>query len=89
MVVDAKTSCRVQSEVNKLEMKDLHLGDIVKLKNIRGRNWNLGEHMDHYCGQRIRVAEIVSDRSFKTDPDINYAYRRWTFSINDVVAVIK
>ena len=87
--MEAKTSCRVQSEVNKLEMKDLHVGDIVKLKNIRGRNWNIRGSMDHYCGQRIRVAEIVSDRSFKTDPDINYAYRRWTFSINDVVAVIK
>ena len=89
MVVDAKTSCRVQSEVNKLEMKDLHVGDIVKLKNIRGRNWNIRGKMDHYCGKRIRVVEIVGDYGFKTDPDIHSAYRRWTFNIDDVVAVIK
>ncbi len=68
----------------------LKAGDKVKLKNRRGRTWNLDGKMDKYIGKIVTVSYITLGNGFtiKEDDDRGL-FPRWVFQLEDIEYVVK
>ena len=64
---------------------EIHAGDKVKLKNVRGIGWNSRGKMDCYCGNVVTVRMNFGNRKFRITEDEGF----WIFDRNDVVAIIE
>lgn len=67
----------------------LKVGDKVKLKNRRGKRWNLDGKMDKYIGKIVTVSDIILGNSFTIKEDDGRGFPRWVFNSEDIEYVVK
>lgn len=68
----------------------LKVGDKVKLKNRRGKNWNYEGKMDKYIGKIVTISHIRSTIigvRFEIEEDTGSS--KWDFSLDDIEYVVK
>lgn len=68
----------------------LKVGDKVKLKNRRGKNWNYEGHMDKYIGKIVTISNIMSTIigvRFEIEEDTKFS--KWNFDLDDIEYVVK
>lgn len=68
----------------------LKVGDKVKLKNRRGKNWNYEGKMDKYIGKIVTISNIMSTIigvRFEVEEDTRFL--KWTFDLDDIEYVVK
>ncbi len=68
----------------------LKVGDKVKLKNRRGKNWNYEGKMDKYTGKIVTISHIRSTIigvRFAIEEDTGSS--KWAFSLDDIEYVVK
>lgn len=68
----------------------LKVGDKVKLKNRRGKNWNYEGKMDKYIGKIVTISHIRSTIigvRFEIEEDTKFS--KWTFGLDDIEYVVK
>lgn len=68
---------------------ELKVGDKVKLKNRRGKNWNVYGKMDKYIGKIVTVSYITLGNGFTIKEDDGRGFPRWVFRIEDIEYVVK
>ena len=69
---------------------NLKVGDKVKLKNRRGKNWNYEGKMDKYIGKIVTISHIRSTiigARFEIEEDTRFS--KWAFSLDDIEYVVK
>lgn len=67
----------------------LKVGDKVKLKNRRGKNWNVYGKMDKYIGKIVTVSYITLGNDFTIKEDDGRGFPRWVFRLEDIEYVVK
>lgn len=67
----------------------LKAGDKVKLKNRRGKGWNLDGKMDKYIGKIVTVSYITLGNGFTIKEDDGRGFPRWMFQLEDIEYVVK
>lgn len=68
----------------------LKAGDKVKLKNRRGKGWNLDGKMDKYIGKIVTVSYITLGNGFTIKEDDGRGlFPRWVFCLEDIEYVVK
>ncbi len=68
----------------------LKVGDKVKLKNKRGKRWNMEGHMDKYIGKIVTISKIRSTIigvRFEIEEDTKFS--KWFFDLDDIEYVVK
>nr|DAW91324.1 MAG TPA: PROTEIN I, ELECTRON TRANSPORT [Bacteriophage sp.] len=68
----------------------LKVGDKVKLKNRRGKNWNYEGKMDKYIGKIVTISNIMSTIigvRFEIEEDTKFS--KWNFDLDDIEYVVK
>lgn len=68
----------------------LKVGDKVKLKNRRGKNWNFEGKMDKYIGKIVTISNIRSTIigvRFEIEEDTKFS--NWIFDLDDIEYVVK
>lgn len=68
----------------------LKVGDKVKLKNRRGKNWNCEGNMDKYIGKIVTISKIRSTIigvRFEIEEDTTFS--KWNFDLDDIEYVVK
>lgn len=68
----------------------LKVGDKVKLKNRRGKNWNSEGKMDKYIGKIVTISNIRSNIigvRFEIEEDTKFS--NWIFDLDDIEYVVK
>jgi len=67
----------------------LKVGDKVKLKNRRGKEWNRNGKMDKYIGKIVTVSNITLGNGFTIKEDDGRGFPRWVFRLEDIEYVVK
>lgn len=67
----------------------LKVGDKVKLKNRRGKEWNRNGKMDKYIGKIVTVSNITFGNGFTIKEDDGRGFPRWVFRLEDIEYVVK
>lgn len=67
----------------------LKVGDKVKLKNRRGKEWNRNGKMDKYIGKIVTVSNITLGNDFTIKEDDGRGFPRWVFRLEDIEYVVK
>ena len=62
----------------------LKVGDKVKLKNRRGKEWNRNGKMDKYIGKIVTVSNITLGNGFTIKEDDGRGFPRWVFRLEDI-----
>lgn len=67
----------------------LKVGDKVKLKNRRGKEWNSNGKMDKYIGKLVTVSDLCLGNGFTIKEDDGRGFPRWVFRLEDIEYVVK
>lgn len=67
----------------------LKVGDKVKLKNRRGKEWSRNGKMDKYIGKIVTVSNITLGNGFTIKEDDGRGFPRWVFRLEDIEYVVK
>ncbi len=69
---------------------NLKVGDKVKLKNRRGKDWNCNGMMDKYIGKIVTVSKVYLSSSFEIKEDDGHNwFQKWRFYLEDIEYVVK